>query len=308
MSKTPCNETATTTPESTDWSAIFRSAIESAYDAVLITDAQLEPPGPRVLYVNPAFTEMTGWVAQEIIGRTPRVLQGEDTDPQALRRLREALKEGRSFDTRAVNYRRDGTAFTLEWRTAPMRDASGRITHYIAIQRDVTAEKRLMSRLQHLADFDDLTAVHTRRPAESALKAEFERVERHGVPLAVIMLDIDNFKPVNDEHGHACGDNVLQQMTRLISRRLRENDLLARWGGEEFLVVLPHTAFEGAQEVAEAVRALVEQAVFVDRVGITLSLGVAAHKPGDTLESLLERADEAVYAAKAAGRNRVVTR
>ncbi len=294
--------------EYADWSAIFRSAIESAYDAVLITDAELDLPGPRVLYVNAAFTEMTGWPAEEIIGRTPRVLQGAETNPQVLRRLREALEAGRSFDARAINYRYDGTAFHLEWRTAPIRDARGRITHYMSIQRDVTAEQRLMGRLQQLADFDDLTAVHTRHPAENTLKVEIKRAERHGVPLTVIMLDIDHFKAVNDKHGHACGDDVLQQMTRLISGRLRESDLLARWGGEEFLAVLPHTAIEGAREAAEAIRGLVEQAVFIDEIGITLSLGVAAHMPGDTPGSLVKRADDALYAAKAAGRNRVVTR
>lgn len=308
MNVTPSNDAAAPAPDVTDWSAIFRSAVESAYDAVLITDAELEAPGPRIVYANPAFTEMTGWPAEEIVGRTPRVLQGSDTDPQVLQRLRAALEQGHSFDARAVNYRRDGTAFELEWRTAPMRDADGRITHYIAIQRDVTAEQRLMSRLQRQADFDDLTAVHTRRPAEGLLRVEIERAERHGVPLAVLMLDIDRFKPVNDEHGHPIADEVLQQLTRLITRRLREHDLLARWGGEEFLIVLPHTGLEGAHETAEAVRELIEQAVFVDRIRITLSIGVTACTEGDTPDSLVERADAALYAAKEAGRNRVATR
>lgn len=290
-----------------DWPTIFRSAVESAYDAVLITDAELERPGPRILYVNPAFTEMTGWPAEDIVGRTPRVLQGEETDPQVLQRLRRALERGEAFDARTVNYRRDGSPFELEWRTAPMRDTEGRITHYISIQRDVTAEQRLMNRLQRQAEFDDLTAVHTRQPAQSVLRAEIKRAERHGVPVSVIIFDIDHFKAVNDEHGHPAADKVLQQMTRLVLRRLRENDLLARWGGEEFLVVLPHTAVEGAREAAEAIRGLIEQAVFVDAIDITVSLGVAAYAPGDTPERLVERADEALYAAKREGRNRVAT-
>ncbi len=290
---------------STAWSSIFRSAVESAFDAVLITGAELDHPGPRILYVNAAFLEMTGWPAEEIVGLTPRVLQGEGTDGRVLQRLRQALELGEAFDARTVNYRRDGSPFELEWRTAPIRDQHARITHYISIQRDVTAEKRLLDHLRQRADFDDLTATRTRRPAERMLKAEIKRCERHELDLGVVMFDIDWFKSINDEHGHPAGDEVLMQMTRLVRRRLRENDLLARWGGEECLMVLPHTAAEGARATAEAVRRIIEEATFVGGIAATISAGAAAYTTGDTPDTLIQRADAALYAAKEAGRDRV---
>jgi len=298
---------ATGAPD-TDWAPIFREAIEAAYDAVLITEAEIDRPGPRIIYVNPAFTEMTGWPSAEILGLTPRVLQGDQTDRHVLARLREALERGEAFDARAVNYRRDGMPFELEWRTAPIRNAEDRITHYISIQRDVTAETRLLNRLQQQAEFDDLTAAHTRRPAEKSLQAEIKRAERHEANLSVVLFDIDHFKAINDAHGHPAADEVLKQMTRIVTRRLRENDLLARWGGEEFLVVLPHTATEGAADAAEALRQLIEQAVFIHRIRMTVSFGVTTYAPGDTPQGLVERADAALYAAKEAGRNQVVPR
>jgi len=288
-----------------DWAHIFFSAVESAFDAILITDAQLDHPGPYIVYVNDAFTDMTGWSAEAIVGKSPRVLQGEKTDGDVLKRLRKALDRGEPFDARAVNYRRDGTPFELEWRTAPIRDAEGRTTHYIAVQRDVTAEQRLMGRLQRLADFDDLTATLNRRPAEQTLRSEIKRAERHGTPLSTIMLDLDHFKAINDTHGHPAADEVLKQLVRLISRRLRESDVMARWGGEEFLLVLPETDAAGAAQLAEATRAIIEDATFVYGIDVTISLGVTAYVNGDSVAAMIERADSALYEAKEGGRNRV---
>ncbi len=290
-----------------EWSFIFRSAVESAYDAVLITDAELTAPGPHILYVNKAFTEMTGWSAEEIIGQSPRILQGPETDPEVLTRLRRALEHGESFDARAINYRRDGSAFQLEWRTAPIPDAEDRITHYISIQRDVTAEERIRSRLQQRADFDDLTGVLRRASAEQAIQGEIKRAGRYGTPFSLILFDIDHFRTINDEHGHAAADEVLKQLTRVITTRLREHDHFARWGGDEFLLVLPHTSSDGAEPLAQALHARAANATFVDHITITLSMGIAEYAEGDTPQQLIERADEGLYAAREAGRNSLGT-
>jgi len=295
-----------TSPDA-EWSAIFQSAVESAYDAVLITDADLEAPGPRILYVNAAFVGMTGWSREEVLGQTPRILQGEQTDPEVLLRLRRALERGESFDARAINYRRDGSAFHLEWRTAPIRDAQGLVTHYISIQRDVTADERMRARLQQRADSDDVTGVLRRAPAEQAIGAEMERARRHGSPFSVILFDIDGFKTINDEHGHGPADEVLKQLTQLVTTRLRENDYFARWGGDEFVIVLPHTVCDGAVQLAHALQERLAGATFVDHIEVTLSVGVTEYTDGDTLGTLIKRADEALYAAKWGGRNQVVT-
>jgi two-component system, cell cycle sensor histidine kinase and response regulator CckA len=126
---------------------LLNSAVLQSREAVLITDAQLTLPGPRVVFVNPAFTKMTGYTAEEIIGKTPRILQGARTDKTVLSLLRQHLERGEMFEGETINYRKDGTEFDLEWQTAPIRDAKGQVTHFLALQRDVTARKRFEAKM-----------------------------------------------------------------------------------------------------------------------------------------------------------------
>ena len=122
---------------------LLNSAVLQAKDSILITDAELNLPGPRIIFVNPAFTTMTGYTAEEVIGKTPRILQGVHTDKAVLSRLRHDLERGEVFEGEAINYRKDGKEFNLEWQIAPLRDADGNITHFVAIQRDITDRKKL---------------------------------------------------------------------------------------------------------------------------------------------------------------------
>jgi PAS domain S-box-containing protein len=121
---------------------LLGSAVEQSGESILITDAEPNQPGPKILFVNPAFTKMTGYTAEEAIGKTPRILQGPRTDKSVLSRLRKNMERGEAFQGEAVNYRKDGTEFNLEWQIAPIRDASGKITHFVGIQRDVTGRKQ----------------------------------------------------------------------------------------------------------------------------------------------------------------------
>jgi len=121
---------------------LLNSAVLQSKEAILITDAQLDLPGPRVVFVNPAFTTMTGYTAEEVVGKTPRILQGPRTDKAVLSRLRLNLERGEVFEGEAINYRKDGTEFILEWQIAPIRNAGGKITHFVATQRDITARKQ----------------------------------------------------------------------------------------------------------------------------------------------------------------------
>jgi len=126
---------------------LLNSAVEQSKESILITDAELDLPGPKIIFVNPAFTQMTGYTAEEAIGKTPRILQGPRTDKTVLSRLRKNLERGEVFAGEAVNYRKDGKEFHLEWQIAPLRNASGEITHFVAIQRDITERKRLEAQL-----------------------------------------------------------------------------------------------------------------------------------------------------------------
>jgi PAS domain S-box-containing protein len=126
---------------------LLGSAVEQAKEAILITDAELDLPGPRIIFVNPAFTQMTGYAAAEVIGKTPRLLQGPSSDRSVLDRLRQNLQRGEGFAGETVNYRKDGTEFELEWQIAPLRNADGATTHFVAIQRDITLRKQMEARL-----------------------------------------------------------------------------------------------------------------------------------------------------------------
>jgi PAS domain S-box-containing protein len=126
---------------------LLNSAVVQSREAILITDAEIDLPGPRVVFVNPAFTKMTGYSQEEAIGKTPRILQGPRTDKTVLSRLRQNLEQGETFEGEAINYRKDGKEFDLEWQIAPIRDVGGAITHFLSIQRDITARKRFEAQL-----------------------------------------------------------------------------------------------------------------------------------------------------------------
>jgi PAS domain S-box-containing protein len=131
---------------------LLNSAVLQSQEAILITEAKLDLPGPRIIFVNPAFTRMTGYTAEEAMGKTPRILQGPRTDPAVLSRLRKKLERGEVFEGETINYRKDGTAFDLEWKIAPLRDSGEKITHFVALQRDITKQKRTDARFRRLID------------------------------------------------------------------------------------------------------------------------------------------------------------
>ena len=163
-------------------------------------------------------------------------------------------------------------------------------------------------RLTELAATDDLTGLFTRRFLESHLRGLVAGATRHGRALSLVMLDVDNFKAINDSQGHAVGDQVLRAVVDRVRGRIRADDLLGRWGGDELILVLPDVGFDGAMAVAEALRERIESPAIsagAQPVAVTLSLGAAEWRPGESVTELVERADLAMYEAKTAGRNRV---
>jgi len=174
----------------------------------------------------------------------------------------------------------------------------------------VMGQLLMLLRLYRQATRDPLTGLFNRRALTEQIELERARSRRNGRPLTVLLFDLDRFKRINDTHGHLLGDRVLQTFARVAEDNLRETDHFGRWGGEEFLAALPETGTEGAQTVAERVRQACEQATLPlangQRLGFTTSIGVATLQPEESLDSLFNRVDEALYNAKAYGRNRVV--
>jgi diguanylate cyclase (GGDEF)-like protein len=194
----------------------------------------------------------------------------------------------------------------------PLREGDGtKVTHICITVQDVTdvaAYERILVEMNHR---DALTGTYNRRYFTCRLKEEFERHRRYRRPMSMLMIDIDHFKRVNDSCGHPCGDHVLKSVCGTIQSALRRVDILARFGGEEFCCILPETPFDHSMVLAERIRALVESSSCVHDgkiVRVTVSIGVPGPAgPSDTHETLLKNADDALYRAKEAGRNRVVS-
>lgn len=404
---------------------LFEAALEQAFNSVLITDAVFANNGPNIIYANQAFCRMTGYKLDELIGQNPRILQGEKTDKAVINRLRKSLHDEQYFFGSTVNYRKDGSAYDVEWNITPVRGASGQVECFISIQQDVSSRNKSQRELHMLAgalncaddaificdqqqeivfanqsfealtgysldeilgktpaflatctkdeqtddilkkvieefvsyrgimrnrrkdgsEFyvhqsisplalgvrddhyfvsiskdvtqrieerqelegmalqDVLTQLLNRRGAELTLGSYLDEAHRQNRPISIALLDIDLFKRFNDGYGHESGDMVLFEVARVLEGGLRSHDIVARWGGEEFLIALPSADIEVAFKLLERLRLKVQQICIEGLPQITCSLGVSQFRPGESIVQVLKRADNALYKAKEMGRN-----
>ncbi|WP_290630611.1 diguanylate cyclase [Aquisalimonas sp.] len=285
--------------------ALFEAAVRCSYNPVIITSADLAPPGPEILYVNPAFEAMTHYTASEVIGRSPRLLQGPESCRETLAALRRTLEAGERFEGTVVNYRRDGSPYHVEWSVSPIRDSSGAVTHFVSLQRDISDRLAAEEELKRLAITDRLTGLNNRLHFEEILEQELERHQCHGTVFSLALFDIDDFKAINDRYGHQTGDEVLRSLAGLLQNSTRAGDHLGRWGGEEFTLLLTGTGPTGAVETAEQLRRLVAEWQPGQLPPVTVSFGITGAASGDTIKKMLRRADLALYRAKERGKNRV---
>ncbi len=166
-------------------------------------------------------------------------------------------------------------------------------------------DEKMQEKIKRLSEEDYLTKLYNRRKIHEIIETEIKRSRRYNSAFAVLLLDIDDFKIINDTFGHNAGDKVLVQFSSIIGHTIRESDIASRWGGEEFLVICPETTTEGAISLAEKIRYNIENNNFEEAGNITASIGVAGAQHGDNVKSLIFRADEALYSSKKAGKNRV---
>jgi diguanylate cyclase (GGDEF)-like protein/PAS domain S-box-containing protein len=257
--------------------------------------------------VNPAFTRITGYPAEEVIGRSPSFLMGADTLQFGAAEISAAIREQREAQAVLRNYRKDGRLFWNEVSIAPVRDASGQVTHFVGIVNDITERKQYEEQLELQTNRDPLTGLASRSLLRDRTGQAIAFAMHHDRVVALLVLDIDDFKRINDSLGHASGDAVLRAVAERISACARERDTIARIGGDEFVVVLSDLdGLEDVPRIANGILRAIDRPLPVgDReINVTASIGVSVFPvDGDDYESLLRSADAAMYSAKQAGRD-----
>jgi diguanylate cyclase (GGDEF)-like protein/PAS domain S-box-containing protein len=404
---------------------ILQSICDNSYNSILVTDANLELPGPKIVYANQAFVKNSGYTLEELKQSTPRILQGEQTDRTMLDELKAKCKKGQQFAGSTINYRKDGSSYHVEWNVTPIKNKQGKITHFISIQRNITheietintlqkiidlqqniititdgakltyvnqsfkvffevdsleeflkqddcicarfseidgfyyqktkdenwiekildlsSEKRIVSMqdknhlprgffvgiddfgddkyiitftditesigekfaLKHKAYHDQLSDAYNREFIYDNFLHYKSEAQKKNLKLGLIIFDIDHFKNINDTYGHNVGDKVIVKLVKIAKETTRESDYMIRWGGEEFIVITQIKVIEQLETIAEHIRVAIENDTFDPVPKVTASFGIATSEANDTLESLVKKADDALYSAKNSGRNKV---
>jgi diguanylate cyclase (GGDEF)-like protein/PAS domain S-box-containing protein len=274
-------------------------------DGMIVADSQ-----SKILRVNDAFTKITGYCADEVIGKTPRILQSGRHDASFYASMWATIRDAGVWHGEIWNRRKNGEIYPEQITITAIKGRHEQVTHYVAVLRDITVRKQLENEVAQLAFFDTLTQLPNRRLFTDRLNQSLTRAQRENSSIALMFIDLDKFKPINDSYGHETGDWVLQMVARRIESGLRASDTAARVGGDEFLVLLPDLqSNDDALTVAEKIRLALDQS-FVTPSGVTLSasasIGIAIYPDqAQTQEDLLRLGDRAMYEAKNAGGNLV---
>jgi diguanylate cyclase (GGDEF)-like protein/PAS domain S-box-containing protein len=283
-------------------SRLMLKVFENASEGVIITD-----PKTHILNINDAFTQVTGYSADEVIGQRPSLLYSGRQDDDFYHRMWQQLTETGHWEGEIWNRRKNGDIY-LEWLSiAAVNDEDGNVTHYVGIFSDITQAKENEHQLRYLAHYDQLTRLPNRTLFQDRLRQALAMARRDGLQVAVLFLDLDGFKEVNDALGHGAGDELLRQVALRLQGTLRESDTVSRFGGDEFTIVLSDV--RGRDAVARIAGKLVESVARPYDLGgetahVTTSLGISLY-PDMTRssEELIHQADSAMYHAKNHGKN-----
>jgi len=277
-------------------------AVEQSPASVVITDT-----GGHIEYANPKFLEITGYSLDEVIGRKPNILKSGHTPKADHDDLWQTISSGREWRGEFLNVRKDGRRYWEYASISPIKAADGTITHYIAVKEDISVRKEYEERLFHQANFDPLTGLPNRVLVLDRLNQGLSRARRENDSLAVVFVDLDNFKNVNDTLGHAEGDVLSKQAAQRLTDCVRETDTVSRTGGDEFVIVLP--AMHQPSDVEFVARKITEAFAKPFAIGsydfhVTPSMGIAIYPgDGDDPSILLRNADAAMHLSKRKGRN-----
>ena len=301
-------------------------AVEQSPSSVIITDLK-----GNIEYVNPQFSLLTGFTYEEAVGKKTSIVKSGYTPEETYQDMWKTIFAGHAWRGEFLNRKKNGELYWEQAVMAPVLDGEGKILNFIAVKEDITAQKEAeaklrnaniqlesqlkeIQKLQHTlheqAVRDALTGLHNRRYLNETLGRELARAERGGYSICFALIDIDRFKSINDKYGHATGDTVLIHLANQLLKYTRTGDIICRYGGEEFLIILPNTKTEAAAQIAERWRATIEESKISENdveISVTISCGISEFPVDASTEAeIIEAADKALYAAKYNGRNQVV--
>ena len=279
---------------------LLSQAVEQSPASVLITD-----PDGRIEYANAKFTEMTGYAAGEVLGRNLGLLKSDTTVPEKVEEMWNTIRSGRTWRGELQERRKDGELLWVSSAISPVRGEDGSTTHILATQEDITIRKRYEEQLRQHANFDALTGLPNRVLGADRLSAAVQRAQREGVHAALLFLDLDGFKTINDSLGHERGQLLLLQAAQRLARSVRATDTVARWDGAEFMVVLPDLVTpEAAELVAKKLIEVCSAPFELDgyEPSVTSSVGIAVYPmDGSDPVELLRNAGAAMHDARDLG-------
>ncbi len=280
----------------------FSLAVEQNPCAIMITDLEA-----NIEYANAAYIGNSGYTKDEIIGHKSTILKSGKNEPETIKNLWDTILKGETWKGELINRRKDGSEYIDLTLISPVRQPNGEISHYLAIKEDITERKIIEEENRHLAFSDPLTGLSNRRKLLERLKHTLARCQRENTQIAVLMMDLDRFKAVNDTLGHLAGDELLKQVSQRITARLRTTDMVARMGGDEFVVLLEDITHE--EDAARIATEIVVDLTLPFQLGknndvrIGASIGIALYpQHGNTSATLMDNADIALYQAKDNGR------
>jgi diguanylate cyclase (GGDEF)-like protein/PAS domain S-box-containing protein len=292
--------------------ALFKDILERFSDGLYVTDRER-----RITYWNQAAETLTGYKAEEVLGKqcSDNFLMHIDDSRCLLCTgdcpLNRTLEDGLPHRADVYLHHKSGHRVPVEVRVRPIWGGNGEVVGAVDVFSDNSRQRAVRERAKELAKLaflDPTSQVGNRRYLEQQLAQHLDEYSKCGIPFGIIMADLDEFKAINDTYGHATGDAALVSVGKTLSNCFRASDVVGRWGGDEFMAILPGITKESLARACEKFRSLVAQStVRMDGllIRVTVSVGGAIVDPGDSRESLMKRADEHLYASKRAGRNRV---
>ena len=289
-------------------SNFYRDLLDNLADGIYFTDME-----GRIVYWNRGAKQLSGYEGSEVLGKqcSEHVLMHIDASGFSLCHngcpLQAATFKGEVHEADVFLLHKTGARIPIHMRTSPLKDSSGKIIGAVEVFRDNTVNARMVERLakmEELALLDQLTGLPNRRYLLTQIYAHLEEFRREGWTFGILYMDIDDFKMINDRHGHDAGDRMLQMVAKTLDANSRFFDAVGRWGGEEFVAIIHNIQYNILQDIAERFRLLVEQSA-LDSLHVTISVGGTLAATEDDPESVVRRADSNLFKAKKAGKNRV---